>query len=106
VRRLDGRGDIDVIQQPSARNDYTAVVRLRDPANGAATYRVVAYWEPARGSYARGDDRRRDRDERYDDRDGRHDRDDRYERRRRDRRDRDDRDRDDRDRGRRERRWP
>lgn len=47
VRLLDGRGDVDVIQQPGAYNDYTAVVRLRDPSGGADTYRIAAYWQPA-----------------------------------------------------------
>ena len=30
VRVQDGRGDVDVVQQPSARNDYTTIVRIRD----------------------------------------------------------------------------
>ena len=34
VRRLNGRGDVVVLQQPSARNDYTAMVRIRDPKGG------------------------------------------------------------------------
>lgn len=91
VQRLEGRGSVDVIQQPNARNGYTAVVRLRDPSSGADRYRVAAYWVPADGVYGGNDDRRgrdgRD-DDRYD-RDGRYDddRDDRYEDRRDDRRD-------------------
>ena len=55
VQRLDGRGDVDVIQQPSARNGYTATVRVRDPKGGADNYRIVAYWQP------NGDDRYEDR---------------------------------------------
>jgi hypothetical protein len=130
VQRLDGRGSVDVIQQPNAGNGYTAVVRLRDPSSGADRYRVAAYWVPADGVYGGNDDRRGrdgryddrdgryddrdggydDRDERYDDRDGRYEgrRDDRYEDRRRDRRDRRE-DRRDRRRGRSEdhrRDWP
>ena len=46
VQRLEGRGDVDVIEQPSARNGYTATLRIRDPRGGAARYRIVAYWEP------------------------------------------------------------
>ena len=46
VQRLEGRGDVDVIQQPSSRNGYTATLRIRDPRGGAARYRIVAYWEP------------------------------------------------------------
>lgn len=46
VQRLEGRGDVDVIEQPSSRNGYTATLRIRDPRGGAARYRLVAYWEP------------------------------------------------------------
>jgi hypothetical protein len=45
VQVLQGRGRVDVIQQPNARNSYTAVIRLRDPDGGAARYRIAAYWE-------------------------------------------------------------
>ncbi len=48
VEVLQGRGRVDVIQQPSARNGYTAVIRLRDPDGGAARYRIAAFWESAR----------------------------------------------------------
>jgi hypothetical protein len=47
VQRLDGRGDVDVIAQPSARNGYTATIRVRDSRGGADNYRIVAYWQPA-----------------------------------------------------------
>lgn len=46
VRVQDGRGDVDVIQQPSARNDYTAIVRIRDRSSGVDDYRLTAYWMP------------------------------------------------------------
>jgi hypothetical protein len=46
VRVQDGRGDVDVVQQPSARNDYTTIVRIRDRSSGTDTYRVTAYWMP------------------------------------------------------------
>ena len=86
-----GRGAVDVTEQPSARNDYTVAVRVRDDQPGADDYRVTAYWQPAYGNVATGrgrggwdddrddrDDRRRDRDERRRDRDERRDeRDDR-----------------------------
>jgi hypothetical protein len=70
VERLDGRGQVDVVQQPSASNGYTAVVRLRDPSGGADDYRIAAYWRGT-GSYAdgrtgsAGGAGRRDRDERW-----------------------------------------
>lgn len=41
----NGRGNVDVIQQPSARNDYTTIVRIRDPQSGADNYRLTAYWQ-------------------------------------------------------------
>lgn len=40
VETLRGRGDVRIIQQPSARNGYTTVVRLRDPDAGQDTYRM------------------------------------------------------------------
>jgi hypothetical protein len=40
----NGRGDVHVIQQPSRRNDYTAVVRVSDPRGGADAYRISAWW--------------------------------------------------------------
>lgn len=39
VERLAGRGDVDVIEQPSSRNGYTATVRVRDSRGGADNYR-------------------------------------------------------------------
>ena len=49
IRLNDGRGDVDVIEQPSARNGYTTTIRVRDPRGGADNYRLTAYWQ--------GDDR-------------------------------------------------
>jgi len=54
VERVEGRGQVDVIQQPNASNGYTATLRVRDPNSGAAPYRIVAYWEPLNnGRYGR-----------------------------------------------------
>jgi hypothetical protein len=86
VRR--GRGDVDVIQQPNARNGYTAIVRIRDDRSGADQYQIAVAWRPqgrgqGNGGWDRGngdwdrdngDWERGDRDR--DDRGGR-DRDDR-----------------------------
>jgi hypothetical protein len=89
VRMLDGRGDVDVIQQPTSRNNYTTIVRVRDPRSGDDRYRLTASWEPDSrrggndsrnrdGDWGRGDDRRDDRrDDRDDDRNGPWDRNDR-----------------------------
>jgi hypothetical protein len=77
VRVQDGRGDVDVVQQPSERNDYTAIVRIRDRSSGVDNYRVTAYWVPegnGNGTWNNRDDYPtrpgRDRDDR-DDRDDR-----------------------------------
>jgi len=45
VNVLEGRGDVDVIQQPTAQNGYTATIRIRDPKGGADRYRIAVYWE-------------------------------------------------------------
>lgn len=78
VRREDGRGNVDVVEQPTAFNNFTARIRVRDDRSGADRYRLQVTWEPAfdprRGDdrYDRGrDDDRRDRgrdDRRTDDR--------------------------------------
>ena len=57
VQVLDGRGDVDVIQQPTSRNGFTTIVRVRDPRGGADNYRLVAYWQ----GYSNGDVWGRDR---------------------------------------------
>jgi hypothetical protein len=55
VERIEGRGDIDVIQQPTASNGYQATLRVRDPSSGASNYRIVAVWQPLynNGQYGR-----------------------------------------------------
>jgi len=70
VEVLNGRGNVDVIQQPSAQNGYTTTIRIQDPRGGADNYRLVGYWQAySNGEYigrnrgrARGRDRDRDRD--------------------------------------------
>jgi hypothetical protein len=75
VERLDGRGIVDVLVQPSARNGYTATFRIRDPRGGSDNYHIVARWEPMGGYGQYGDGRygngqygdgRYDGDPRYD----------------------------------------
>lgn len=39
-----GRGEVFVEQQPSRENDYTAVVRIRDPKGGADNYEFELTW--------------------------------------------------------------
>ena len=69
IARADGRGDVEVIQQPSLFNGYTTRVRVRDRQSGADRYRLVVTWQGARdndrrdgdrddrGGYERNDDR-------------------------------------------------
>lgn len=49
VRVLSGRGDVQVVQQPSYRNNYTAIVRVRDGVAGQDRYRIAAYWDSGNG---------------------------------------------------------
>lgn len=44
-----GRGDVDVLQQPSASNDYAAIIRVRDKSGGADDYSLTTFWNPTRG---------------------------------------------------------
>jgi hypothetical protein len=61
VRVLNGRGNVDVVQQPDARNGYTTIVRIQDRSGGADNYRIATYWQ----GYANGDiGRSRDREDR------------------------------------------
>ena len=61
ARLTDGRGDVDVIEQPSPRNGYQAVLRVRDPRGGADSYRITVYWDDRYGFDDRGADRRNGR---------------------------------------------
>ena len=39
-----GRGEIFIEQQPSRENDFTAIVRIRDPRGGASDYAFELQW--------------------------------------------------------------
>jgi len=69
---LSGRGNVDVVQQPSSQNGYTTIIRVTDAGGGSDNYRVAAFWQ----NYANGDVYGRDRNDRNRDRD----RDDIYDR--------------------------
>ena len=60
IARADGRGDVEVIQQPSLFNGYTARVRVRDRQSGSDRYRLVVTWQGVNG-YDRRDGDRDDR---------------------------------------------
>jgi hypothetical protein len=51
AQTLNGRGNVDVIQQPTAQNGYTTVIRIVDNAGGSDNYNVTAYWQ----NYSNGD---------------------------------------------------
>lgn len=52
VRVEGGRGNAWVVQQPSNRNDYTTIVRVRDTRAGNGRVRVQAYWRDADGRFS------------------------------------------------------
>lgn len=39
-----GRGDVFIEQQPSRENDFTTIVRIRDPRGGASDYEFTIEW--------------------------------------------------------------
>jgi hypothetical protein len=47
VQLVEGRGSVYVVQQPTARNDYTAIVRVKDGQRGTGRYRFAVYFDPA-----------------------------------------------------------
>lgn len=44
VNKLRGRGDVDVVQRPSAGNNYTLVVEINDKDGGADVYDLEIQW--------------------------------------------------------------
>lgn len=44
VEKRRGRGRVDVIEQPSRRNGYTAVIQIRDSSGGADDYEIEVTW--------------------------------------------------------------
>jgi hypothetical protein len=43
---MDGRGEVELIEQPSSGNGWTAKVRVRDPEGGADDYAFSLFWRP------------------------------------------------------------
>lgn len=39
-----GRGSVEIIQQPSSANDFTAVIRIKDPKGGSSKYEFEILW--------------------------------------------------------------
>lgn len=44
VRRREGRGTVNILQQPSWENDFTAIVQIFDPNGGADDYDLDINW--------------------------------------------------------------
>jgi hypothetical protein len=44
INKLRGRGDVNVIQRPSANNNYTAVIEIDDKDGGADMYDIEIAW--------------------------------------------------------------
>jgi hypothetical protein len=65
IQVLNGRGDVEVIQQPSAQNNFTTIVRIQDPRSGSDNYRLAAYWQAYSNGDVYGRNRGRDRDDIY-----------------------------------------
>jgi hypothetical protein len=51
VQVMNGRGTVQVVQQPTAQNNYTTIVDIQDPRAGSDNYRLAAYWQ----AYSNGD---------------------------------------------------
>ncbi len=46
---VEGRGEIHLVEQPRARNQYTARVSIRDPQSGAGEYSFALVWKRPNG---------------------------------------------------------
>ena len=44
VNKLNGRGTVRILQQPSRENDFTAVIEIKDPSGGARMYEIEVLW--------------------------------------------------------------
>jgi redox-regulated HSP33 family molecular chaperone len=55
VEKLAGRGTVDVVQQPSATNGYTAIFELKDADSGPDMYRFSAYFTPSGSTTSTGE---------------------------------------------------
>lgn len=45
VDKKKGRGNVEVIQQPSRNNDYTTIIQINDRDGGAKEYQLEIYWQ-------------------------------------------------------------
>jgi hypothetical protein len=45
VEKLDGRGDVRIVQQPNRRNNFTTIVQITDKKGGPDRYRIRVDWD-------------------------------------------------------------
>ena len=61
-RGVDGRGDVDLVEEPSRRNGYRFWVRILDRRGGGEEHHFRIYWRAAGGGNLHPDDRYDERD--------------------------------------------
>lgn len=44
LEKKEGRGEVEIVQQPSQSNDFTAVIRIRDEKGGSDDYEFELIW--------------------------------------------------------------
>jgi hypothetical protein len=49
VNKLAGRGNVSIIQQPNANNNFTAIVQVYDPQRSSDEYRLQIRWQAQGG---------------------------------------------------------
>src|SRR5947209_4015098 len=54
---LDSRNEIRLLAEPSRRNDFTAIVRIRDSDGGERRYHFRLSWQMTGSDYRTGNDR-------------------------------------------------
>src|SRR5690606_33053342 len=56
-RGIDGRGEVELIEEPGPRNGYRAWIRVRDTKGGGEDYKMEMSWtnlwtnQPSRGGF-------------------------------------------------------
>jgi hypothetical protein len=49
IKLVEGRGAVEVVQNPTSETGYTAVIRIHDTGVGADAYRIDLYWQAVAG---------------------------------------------------------
>jgi hypothetical protein len=44
VKKLRGRGDVQIVEQPSDKNNYRLVFEIQNPEGGADNYEIEVDW--------------------------------------------------------------